>query len=87
MAKNYRWIAMAGIRGCMPNFCYYLDTKVDAIECILDVHDRPYGAKVDLQEDHYTERIDGNEYASIEKVYLSETELAELAELGEIELD
>ena len=74
MGKKH-WIAMGGIRGCIPNFCYSADTKADAIEIILDIHDRPYGARVDLQEYHYTERIDGNEYCSIEPCHCDNREV------------
>jgi len=33
------WIAMAGMRGCMPHYCEAHRTKADAVEDLLVIHD------------------------------------------------
>ena len=75
MGKKH-WIAMAGIRGCIPNFCQSCDTKADAIETLAFIHDdAPRGMKTELRKYHYTELVFGNEYASIEPCYCDEREV------------
>lgn len=69
MKKHY--IAMAGLHGCMPNYCASFETKRAAIESLIELHDlarfgRVYRelrssvgyAELDLAKD-------GNEYAEI----------------------
>jgi hypothetical protein len=64
MGKKH-WIAMAGIRGCIPNLCASCDTKTQAIEFLCEVHDNARGLKSDLQKYQYSEHCPGNEYCEI----------------------
>lgn len=69
MSKHY--IAMAGLHGCLPNYCEPFRTKRAAIESLIDVHDVPrYGrvARELRSRVGYAELslpLHGNEYAEI----------------------
>jgi hypothetical protein len=66
------WIGMAGLRGYMPNYCDVWQTKEDAIEGLLFIHDDaligPPRVKTALRRFEFVE-IDlhkwGNEYLEI----------------------
>ena len=73
MAKH--WIAMAGISGCIPSFCQSCDTKEDAIEVLVSLHPEIRGLQAELRRDHYSNRVVGNDYASIQVCHCDEREV------------
>ena len=66
MSKHF--IAMAGIHGCMPNYCASCDTYHDAVDSLISLHDLGRKRAKELRADGYIElnmQRDGNEYAEI----------------------
>jgi len=68
MKKQY--VAMAGLKGYLPNYSDIFDTKEDAVDALLDLHEIDHCSEV---ADHLTEfgysdlnlEVNGNEYAEI----------------------
>ena len=62
--KHY--IAMAGMRGCLPNYCEIFPTKHGAVSALADLHDG-IGHRA-LQKHGYVDlpKSAGNEYAQVE---------------------
>jgi len=66
-----KWVAMAGLRGCMPNVWEEFDRKQDAISFLSDLHelkDYRTGAVKELRETGYADldlHTFGNEYVEI----------------------
>ena len=66
MSKHY--IAMAGIHGCIPQYCASFDTIRDAADELASIHELGKNRKRALQRDKYLElnlQRDGNEYCEI----------------------
>jgi len=63
------YIATAGLRGYLPNYCECYETEADAVQALADLHDlgrdRTRRLKRDLWLDLNIHR-DGNEYAQVE---------------------
>ena len=62
------YIGMAGLHGCLPNYCAAYDTYDDAVESLADLHELGKRRATKLRRDAYLElnlRRDGNEYAEI----------------------
>ena len=71
------YIAMAGLHGCMPNFCTSCNTFNDAVEVLADLHELGKTRKKRLHADHCIElnlKRDGNEYAEINSCICSTPE-------------
>lgn len=62
---------MAGLSGCMPNVCEEFGSRIQAIEFLLEIHDRARGLRKDLTDSGFSTRCPGNEYCS---VYLKDKE-------------
>ena len=68
MESKTHFIAMAGLHGCLPNFCASVDTLQEAVDCLADVHELGKARKADLKRSLYLEmkiKRDGNEYCEI----------------------
>jgi hypothetical protein len=66
MAKHY--IAMAGLHGCLPQYCTSCDTYNDAVETLADLHELGRSRRQELKRNGYLAldaRQDGNEYCEI----------------------
>lgn len=64
--KHY--IAMAGLHGCLPQFCTSCETYQDAVETLADLHEIGRTRKATLKRTGYLELNigrDGNEYCEI----------------------
>lgn len=62
------WIGMAGLSGCMPNYCGVYDTKCDAARSLATMHEEARGTFKRLMRDGYAAldlARDGNEYAEM----------------------
>lgn len=62
------YIAMAGIHGCMPNYCTSHDSYKDAVDDLAAMHELGKNRKTELRKNGYIElniHRDGNEYAEI----------------------
>lgn len=64
------YIALAGLHGCMPNYCEAFDTESDAIHALLDLHELSSRSvyAMELRHNGYTElrlHKHGNEYAEV----------------------
>lgn len=64
------FIAMAGLRGCMPNYCDVYFSEKSAVESLCDIHDKGYRSVFanSLRKFHFAElnlAVDGNEYGEI----------------------
>ena len=75
MSKEKHFIGMAGLHGCMPNYCGVYDTYDDAVDGLSDIHELGRGRRALLQQNSYLELRndgdafpfinDGNEYCEI----------------------
>ena len=64
--KHY--IVMAGLHGCLPNYCGSCETLQDAVEDLAQLSDLGRTRKATLKRDRYLELNmdrDGNEYCEI----------------------
>jgi hypothetical protein len=64
------YIAMAGLRGYLPNYCAAHDSYADAVEDLAAMHDLGRDRKRELKRNGCIElnlHRDGNEYAEIEE--------------------
>jgi len=66
--KHY--IGMAGLRGCMPNYCELYETYDDAVESLCLIHELgPYSKfRRELKRDGFVElnlHVHGNAYAEV----------------------
>ena len=62
------FIAMAGLHGCMPQYCASHDTYQDAVEDLAAVHELGRNRTRELKRSGYLElniHRDGNEYCEI----------------------
>ena len=62
------WIGMAGMHGCLPNYCGCYRTYEDAANGLAELHDLGRNRSRELRRDSYIElnlHRDGNEYAEI----------------------
>jgi hypothetical protein len=71
--EKVRWVAMAGLRGYMPNVCETFHYRADAIRFLSEMHELHWhrtGAVTELRETGFAE-IDlhtfGNEYISVQR--------------------
>lgn len=71
------WVAMAGMRGCMPNVCEDFTSRINAIDFLVKMHDSERGLRSDLMKFDYSERCPGNQYCSVEKQYVNEEDNCE----------
>ena len=63
------YIAMAGLHGCLPNYCASFETHNDAADSLASVHSLGRKRALVLRRDGYLElnlHRDGNEYAEVE---------------------
>lgn len=69
-----KWIAMAGLHGCMPNVCEEFDNRESAVDFLCYLHELNNGDPEDLElafelsQDGYTDLLlsfHGNEYAEV----------------------
>lgn len=62
------WVGMAGLHGCLPNFCDVFQTRGAAAQCLGQIHELSGRAIAKLRRDQYFE-LDlyehGNEYCEI----------------------
>lgn len=71
-APSTHYIALAGLHGCLPNYCASYETRGQAIDSLADLHELPrYGQLMrDLRSGGYCElklQYHGNEYAEIQE--------------------
>ncbi len=62
------WVGMAGMCGCLPNYCGVFDSKRDAARTLAEMHDEARGVYRRLMRHDYAAldvRRDGNEYAEV----------------------
>lgn len=86
------WVGMAGIRGCMPLFCEWYDSKESAEDSLFQVHeleDRGINHSRRLRRElRNTGYIDlemgkhGNEYASVNQEEVSKQDYDDAQEWG-----
>ena len=70
MKKNVHYVGMAGLHGCLPNYCNSYDSYQDAVEDLASLHELGKGRKGQLKKNGYLElnlHRDGNEYCEIEE--------------------
>ena len=70
MSNKKHFIAMAGICGCLPNFCESYKTKKGAVETLAAIHELSKRATRELSRDCYLSldiHKHGNEYAEIQE--------------------
>jgi len=71
MKKNKmktHYIAMAGIHGCLPQYCSTHDNYNNAVEDLAQLHELGKNRTKELKKDGYLElnmKKDGNEYCEI----------------------
>jgi len=53
MSNKKHFIAMAGICGCLPNFCESYETKKGAVETLASIHELSKRATRELSRDCY----------------------------------
>ena len=68
MKKQY--VAMAGLKGYLPNYSDIFDSKEEAVDALLDLHEIDHCSQVadELTEFGYSDlnlEVNGNEYAEI----------------------
>lgn len=70
--ERTHYVAMAGLRGCLPNACSVHPDIFGAVDTLVDLCDRTPKAKVELEDELRLYRYadldlheDGNEYAEI----------------------
>lgn len=64
------YIAMAGLHGCIPNFCDSYESVSDAVESLAQIHDLGRRRKAELKRNLYLElnlQRDGNAYCEIQE--------------------
>jgi len=67
-SKQVHFVAMAGLHGCLPNYCDYYETYNNAVEGLAQIHELGRDRTRILKRDSYLElniRRDGNEYCEI----------------------
>jgi hypothetical protein len=67
MEKKH-WIAMAGLHGCMPNYCGVHESYENAVGDLAALHELGKGRTRELKKNGYLElniHRDGNEYCEI----------------------
>jgi hypothetical protein len=60
--------AIAGLHGCMPNYCETFESYTDAVDSLAQVHELGKNRTRELKNNEYLElnlRRDGNEYCEI----------------------
>jgi len=68
MTKEKHYIGMAGLHGCLPNYCGVYDCVSDAADGLADIHELGKNRRKALYQNGYLElnlRRDGNEYCEI----------------------
>ena len=63
-----KYIAMAGLHGCLPQFASECDSFGEAVEVLADIHELGPNRTAHLRRDGYLElslHRDGNEYCEI----------------------
>ena len=81
------WIGMAGLKGCMPQYCELFESQEDAEDTLAQIHEfddsginHSRRLRQELRRDGYVDldiHKHGNEYAAVK-----EHTLGELADLG-----
>lgn len=67
---RHSWTAMAGLRGYVPLLLERFETRADAINYLIDVHEMSRRQARDLRRDGWVEldlHKQGNEYASVDE--------------------
>lgn len=68
MTPNKHYIVMAGMHGCIPNYCGSCETYAIAVDDLADMHELGRTRKAKLRKEGYLElnlARDGNEYCEI----------------------
>lgn len=86
------WVAMAGIRGCIPLFCEWYDSKEDAEDGLAMVHEfddsginHSRRLRRTLRRDGYVDldiHKHGNEYAQVSQEEVSKQNYQDAQEMG-----